>query len=212
MTDRYAVIGNPMGHSKSPFIHTSFAKASGRNIAHAAIEGPLGQFTQAVAELRAAGAKGMNVTAPFKLDAFAYVTERSPAAELAGAANALKFDGERVLAENFEDVWLVRDAVHNLGQALRAKRLRKLGAGSAARGALLPFLAQQPGELVIANRNVDKAVKPGHIGSSRGNVHGCGYAPLLGEQFDLVFNATSASGQICAPDAANYEHRNAMGS
>ena len=193
MTDRYAVIGNPIGHSKSPFIHTSFAKASGQDIAYTAIEGPLGQFKQTVDAFRAASAKGMNVTAPFKLDAFAYATERSPAAELAGAANALKFDGERVLAENFDGVGLVRDVVHNLGQAMRGKRVLMLGAGGAARGALLPFLAEQPAELVIANRTVDKAVELARIGSSRGNVRGCGYAALLDEQFDVVFNATSAS-------------------
>lgn len=193
MIDQYAVIGNPIAFSKSPLIHASFAQATGQEIEYRKIEGPLGRFEETVAAFRAAGGKGLNITAPFKLDAFAYASEHSPAALLAGAANAIKFDGERVLAENFDGVGLVRDVVHNLGHALRGKRVLMLGAGGAARGALLPFLAEQPTELVIANRNVDKAQALARLGASRGQVRGCGYDALAGERFDLVFNATSAS-------------------
>ncbi len=192
MTDKYAVIGNPISHSKSPFIHTSFAQATGQDISYAAIEGPLGQFAPAVDGFRQAGGQGLNITAPFKLDACAYATERSERAQLAGAANALKFEGGKVQAENFDGVGLVRDVVHNLGRALNGKRVLMLGAGGAARGALLPLLAEHPAELVIANRTMGKAVELAGIGAARGSVRACSYAALDG-QFDVVFNATSAS-------------------
>ena len=193
MTDRYAVIGNPIAFSKSPLIHSSFAQATGQDLDYSKIEGPLGQFAATVDAFRAQGGRGLNITAPFKLDAFAYATEHSPAAQLAGAANAMKFDGERVLAENFDGVGLVRDVVHNLGQPLRGKRVLVLGAGGAARGALLPFLAEQPAELVIANRSLDKAQALAGIGSQHGQVRASRLQDLHGQRFDLVFNATSAS-------------------
>ena len=214
MTDRYAVIGNPIQQSKSPLIHGAFAQATGQDIDYGKIEGPLGQFAATVDAFRAAGGQGLNITAPFKLDAFAYATDRSPAAELAGAANAMKFEGERVYAENFDGVGLVRDVVHNLGQPLRGKRVLLLGAGGAARGALLPFLAEQPELLVIANRSVEKAQELAHIGAARGQVRGCGYQDLAGQSFDIVFNATSASlrgelppvpATVFAPGASAYE-------
>lgn len=193
MTDRYAVIGNPIQQSKSPLIHTAFAQATGQDIDYGKIEAPPGQFAATVDAFRAAGGKGLNITAPFKLEAFAYATDRSPAAELAGAANAMKFVGDRIYAENFDGVGLVRDVVHNLRQPLRGKRVLLLGAGGAARGALLPFLAEQPELLVIANRTLEKAQELAHIGAARGNVRASGYQELSGQHFDLVFNATSAS-------------------
>ncbi len=192
-TSLYAVIGNPIQQSKSPLIHGMFAEATGQDIEYTAIEGPLGGFAGAVDAFRKAGGQGLNITAPFKLDAFAYATERSARAQLAGAANAMKFDAERVLAENFDGVGLVRDVTHNLGCPLKGKRVLLLGAGGAARGALLPFLEQAPAELVIANRSVDKAQALANIGAAKGNVRGCAYAELEGQAFDLVFNATSAS-------------------
>ena len=195
MTDLYAVIGNPIHQSKSPLIHGMYAQATGQDMAYSAIEGPLGGFAGAVDAFRAAGGRGMNITAPFKLDAFAYATEHSERAQLAGAVNALKFDGERVQAENFDGVGLVRDVVHNLNTPLAGRRVLLLGAGGAARGALLPFLAEQPAELVIANRSLDKAQELARIAAASGAAHvrGCTYADLDGQAFDLVFNATSAS-------------------
>ena len=190
MTDRYAVIGNPIGFSKSPLIHGMFAQATGQDIEYTAIEGPLGGFAGAVDAFRALGGKGLNITAPFKLDAFAYANERSERAQLAGAANAMKFDGDRVLAENFDGVGLVRDVTHNLVSPLKGKRVLLLGAGGAARGALLPFLEQQPAELAIANRSVDKAHALAKMGAAKGKVRGCAYAELVGQTFDVVFNAT----------------------
>jgi shikimate dehydrogenase len=193
MTDRYAVIGNPIGHSKSPMIHSTFAKETAQDIEYTAIEGPLGRFVDAANAFQSIGGKGMNVTAPFKIDAFAYANERSERAQLAGAANALKFENGRVWADNFDGVGLVRDVVHNLQEPVQGKRILMLGAGGAARGALLPFLAERPTKLVVANRTLDKAKELERIGSEYGNVIGCGYEDLQGQHFDMVFNATSAS-------------------
>ncbi len=193
MSDAYAVIGNPIGHTKSPLIHGLFAEATGQDMVYTAIEGRIGQFAADMDAFRSTGGRGMNVTAPFKLDAFACATERSPRAQMAGAVNALKFDGERVIAENFDGVGLARDVVHNLGHPLKGKRVLVLGAGGAARGALLPFLAEGPAGLVIANRTVSTAEALAEAASAHGRVVACGYSDLEGLEFDLVFNATSAS-------------------
>jgi shikimate dehydrogenase len=214
VTDRYAVIGNPIGHTKSPLIHGLFAQATGQDIEYTAIEGQPGQFAHAVDAFRASGGLGMNVTAPFKLNAFGYATERSERAQLAGAVNAMKFEGERVLAENFDGVGLLRDITHNLGCPVKGKRVLLLGAGGAARGALLPFLAAQPGQLVIANRTVDKAQGLAAQLATQGPVTGCGYQSLGHQAFDMVLNATSASlrgelppvpASVFAPDCVAYE-------
>ncbi len=193
MPDRYAVIGNPISQSKSPLIHGLFARAAGQDIEYTALEGPLDGFRDAVDAFRAAGGRGMNVTAPFKLQAFDIATERSEAAQLAGAVNAMKFEGDRVLAENFDGVGLVNDIQRNLGFALRGKRVLLLGAGGAARGALLPLLDEQPAELVIANRTAGKARDLAAPLAGRGRVVGCGFDELGAQRFDLVVNATSAS-------------------
>mgnify|MGYP001609064296 CR=1 FL=1 len=197
MTDPYAVIGNPIGHTKSPLIHGLFAATTQQDMEYTAIEGPTAPadgFASTVKAFAAAGGKGMNVTAPFKLQACALADERSERAELAGAANALKFEGGRTVAENFDGIGLLRDIEANLGLPLAGRRVLMLGAGGAARGALLPFLAAGPTELVLANRDVGKAQALAAQVAGRGSVAACGYADLeaLGA-FDLVVNATSAS-------------------
>ena len=192
MSDQYSVIGNPIAQSKSPLIHGMFAAATGQDMQYTPILGD--NFVADVDAFRARGGRGLNITAPFKLDAFAYATERSERAQLAGAANCMKFEGERVIAENFDGVGLVRDVVHNLKKPLAGKRVLILGAGGAARGALLPFLAEQPALVVIANRHLDTARTLAEMGKAAGGkVQACTYAELEGQVFDLVFNATSAS-------------------
>lgn len=197
MTDRYAVIGNPIGHTKSPLIHGLFAKAKKQDMEYTAIEGlttPDRAFENAVLAFRDSGGCGMNITAPFKLRAFEMADERSDRAALAGAANALKFSAGRILAENFDGIGLLRDIEVNLGLPLAGKRVLMLGAGGAARGALLPFLAAGPAELVLVNRDVDKAVTLARQVDSKGLVLTSSYCELdsMG-RFDLVVNATSAS-------------------
>ena len=197
MTDQYAVVGNPIDFSKSPFIHKHFAAHTQQDLDYTKILAPLGEFNATVDQFRRTGGKGINITAPFKLDAFQYASRRSAAAELAGAANALKFDGDQVLAENFDGVGLVRDVVHNLGHALRGRKVLLLGAGGAARGALIPFLAEKPQLLVISNRTHAKAQELAHIArehaSPETQVQATPLSELHGMAFDVVFNATSAS-------------------
>lgn len=208
MTDRYAVIGNPIGHSKSPLIHTTFAQQTNQDIEYTAIEGSLERFVDAVEAFREIGGRGLNVTAPFKIDAFNYANEHTDRAKLAGAVNALKFENGCILADNFDGVGLVRDVTHNLKHPMKDKRILMLGAGGAARGALLPFLAERPAALVIANRSPDKAYELAQIGSTEGNVRGCSLEELTGQHFDLVFNATSASlrGELPAVPATVFVH------
>ncbi|BBQ00060.1 shikimate dehydrogenase (NADP(+)) [Burkholderia sp. SFA1] len=197
MTDQYAVIGNPIGHTKSPLIHGLFAEETHQDMAYTAIEGPLEPeqaFADTVRAFAASGGKGMNVTAPFKLKAFDMADERSERAELAGAVNAMKFENDRIIAENFDGIGLVRDIEVNLGLPMAGKRVLILGAGGAVRGALLPFLSARTAELVIANRDVAKCRALATQVSARGPVSACGYGDLeaMG-RFDLVVNATSAS-------------------
>src|SRR4029453_16380660 len=175
MTDRYAVIGNPIGHSKSPLIHGTFARSTQQDLEYVAIEGPLDGFSAAVNAFRAEGGYGMNVTAPFKLEAFELATERLPRAQLAGASNALKFEGDRILADNFDGVGLVNDIQRNLGVSLAGKRVLLLGAGGAARGAVLPILEQRPQALVVVNRSIDKATALVREFKDAGPIAACGY-------------------------------------
>ncbi|HTR05264.1 MAG TPA: shikimate dehydrogenase [Paraburkholderia sp.] len=201
MTDPYAVIGHPIGHTKSPLIHGLFAEATHQAMSYVAIEGPLDPddgFAKVVRQFAADGGKGMNVTAPFKLKAFALADERSERATLAGATNALKFENGRIVAENFDGIGLLRDIEVNLGVPLAGKRVLMLGAGGAARGALLPFLAAGPAELVVANRDVSKGealvALVAQVDSRATGLRACGYGDLATRgRFDLVVNATSAS-------------------
>ena len=218
MSDQYAVIGNPIGHTKSPLIHGLFAKQTGQDISYSAIEGPLepaGAFADTVRTFIAGGGRGMNVTAPFKLRAFAMADERSERAALAGAVNAMKFESGRIIAENFDGVGLLRDIEVNLHRPMAGKRVLMLGAGGAVRGALLPFLAARPAELVLANRDLPKAEALVAQVAGSSPLIACSYQTLdaMG-QFDLVVNATSASltGQlppvppgVFKPDGAAYE-------
>ena len=193
MTDRYAVIGNPIRHSKSPLIHGTFARDTRQDLEYGLIEAAPDGFVAAVDAFRAAGGRGMNVTTPFKVQAFELASERRPRAQLAGAANALKFDGTRVVADNFDGLGLVNDVQRNLDCALAGKHVLLLGAGGAVRGALLPLLAEQPAEVVICNRHVDKARALATEVAAAGRVAACGYDDLADRSFDVVFNATSAS-------------------
>ena len=195
--DRYAVIGNPISQSKSPVIHAAFARAMGQSLTYTTIEGPLGAFAATVDAFRAEGGRGLNVTLPFKLDACAYASDLAESARAAGAANALKFEGDRCYAENFDGVGLVRDITHNVGQAIRGQRVLLLGAGGASRGAILPILAQQPACLLVVNRTADKAMAlvRGFVsqGAPSAVLAGGGFDALGTDRFDVVINATAAS-------------------
>ena len=194
MTDLYAVIGNPIGHSKSPLIHRMFAEATGRISSMSRSKGRSGDLQSGRINSAVTEVSSLNVTVPFKLDACAYATDLSDQARIAGAVNALKFEGERAYAENFDGVGLLSDIQRNIGYALAAKRILVLGAGGAARGVIVPLLAEKPAVLAIANRTPGKAHTLAAQFSAFGDIAGMGYAdlPCL-PPFDLVVNATSAS-------------------
>ena len=193
MTDRYAVIGNPIAHSKSPVIHAAFARQCGQDIAYEAILGPLDGFRATVEAFRQASGKGMNVTVPFKLEALELADKPTERARLAGAVNTLRFDSDGVFGDNTDGIGLVRDIRDRLGFALRNKRILILGAGGAARGVVLPLLEEGPAQLAIANRSVEKAVVLKTQFAPFGELATGGFADFADGRFDLVINATSAS-------------------
>lgn len=200
--DRYAVVGHPIAHSRSPWIHAAFARQTAQALSYEAILAPLDGFTTTVLEFRSAGGRGMNVTVPFKLEAFALANRRTERAQTAGAVNTLLFDEHGILGDNTDGAGLVRDLTANLGCTLRDRRILLLGAGGAARGALLPLLQAAPLQLTLANRTATKAIALAtafrdHAGKVELNAGG--FAELAGHQFDIVINATAASLAAEAP-------------
>ncbi len=201
--DRYAVVGNPIGHSKSPQIHRLFAKQTGQALTYEALLAPLDGFAETVARFRAQGGLGMNVTVPFKLQAHALAGRLTPRAEAAGAVNTLVFGPDGILGDNTDGAGLVRDLEHNLDCSLAGANLLLLGAGGAARGALLPLLCAGPKKLVIANRTATKAsAVAAHFQAlaAEAVIEACGFEALAGTHFDIVINATAASLTAEAPD------------
>lgn len=195
MPDRYAVIGHPVAHSRSPWIHAEFARQTGQDLTYEAILAPLDGFAQAVRAFRDAGGRGMNVTVPFKQEAFELSEVRSPRAQQAGAVNTLTFEHGRILGDNTDGAGFVRDVEENLNFALGGRRVLLMGAGGAARGLLFPLLARGVAHLTIANRTVSRAEELVGIARAAGyrDVAARGYAALSGERFDLVVNSTSVS-------------------
>ncbi|MCG5072789.1 shikimate dehydrogenase [Paraburkholderia tagetis] len=155
--DRYAVVGNPVAHSKSPYIHAQFAAATGEPVEYDRLLAPLDGFVEHVQAFRAAGGRGLNVTVPFKLEAHALASRLSPRAAAAGAVNTLRFDEDGIFGDNTDGFGLVRDIEVNLGVSLKGARVLLLGAGGAARGVVLPMLERQPREITIVNRTAQKA-------------------------------------------------------
>lgn len=192
--DNYAIIGHPIGHSKSPLLHSLFAKQTGEQIRYELIDSPLDAFAKSLNTFRHAGGKGCNVTVPFKQQAWQLADESSDHANLAKAANTLWFTDDGLIhATNTDGIGLIRDITQNQHYDLQNRRVLLLGAGGAARGAIKCLLDQQPELLMVANRTVEKAHILESIFKPYGNIKGCGFAELNGEQFDLVINATSAN-------------------
>jgi shikimate dehydrogenase len=214
MTDRYAVIGHPVAHSQSPLIHAEFARQTGEDISYTAILAPLDGFRVTVEAYRNTGGRGLNVTLPFKHEAWQLAAHRSERSEQARSVNTLKFESGVIAGDTTDGVGLVRDIESNLGLTLARKRLLILGAGGAAWGVARHLLETGAWHLTIANRTVSKALAlRRHLGDFP-SVDGCGYESLAGGEFDLVINATSAglTGDapplprgIFAPGALAYE-------
>ena len=199
---RYAVIGNPIEHSKSPLIHAQFAQQTGQALTYEKLLAPLDGFVDTVKKFRAAGGCGLNVTVPFKLEAAHYATRLTPRAAQAGAVNTLVWNDAEVVGDNTDGAGLMRDLTHNLQQVLRGKRVLLLGAGGAARGVLQPLLEQAPASVMIANRTLEKAqalVAGFSVQAQPGQLQASSFAELAGQQFDLVINATASSLQGQAP-------------
>ena len=200
MTDRYAVVGNPIAHSKSPFIHTEFARQTGQDLQYERLLAPLDGFRATIENFRAAGGKGVNVTLPFKLEAFNLAQERSPRAADAQAVNTLKLDASTLYGDNTDGVGLLRDIEANLDFPIQGRSVLLMGAGGAAQGVVGPLLSARPERLVIANRTEEKAQRLAQQFSARGSLSASSYSATAGQQFDLVINATSASLNALVPD------------
>jgi len=190
MTDRYAVFGHPIAHSKSPLIHAAFARQTGQDLTYEAILAPLDGFAESVTAFVAAGGRGANVTVPFKEEAFRLAGRLTPRARRAGAVNTLALDADGILGDNTDGAGLVADLTRNLHRTLAGRRILLLGAGGAARGVIEPLLEAQPAALVIANRTVGRAQELAEL-FDRG-IRACGF-DALDTAFDLVINATAAS-------------------
>jgi len=192
--DQYAVIGNPIGHSKSPNIHRQFAKQTKQNLEYTAQCAPLDDFAAYMDKFFSNGGKGANITVPFKLEAMAYASRLTPRAERAGAVNTLVLqDDGTVLGETTDGLGMCQDIQANLGWSISGKRVLILGAGGAVRGVIEPILEQAPAGLTIANRTVEKAQSLFREFESQGLIQACGFENLVGQSFDLVINGTSAS-------------------
>ena len=197
--DKYAVIGYPVAHSWSPFIHGLFAKQTGHAITYSRLEVAPEALNERVVEFFAADGKGLNVTLPHKQAACLIARERTPRAEMAGAVNTLVLRNNNVFGDNTDGAGLIADLTRNLAFALQGTRILVLGAGGAARGVLGPLLEADPEYLEIANRNDERAAELAHEFSTLGTVHGCGFDAIADSTFDLVLNATSASLQDTIP-------------
>ncbi len=199
-TDYYAVIGHPITHSLSPLIHQQFAEQTDQNLIYQAIESPLDTFPEMVEQFRQAGGRGLNVTVPFKQQAWEISYQRSEVAERAGAVNTLWFDDrDQIRGDNTDGCGLVRDILINYQQAITGKRLLILGAGGAVRGVLEPLLKENPDTCVIANRTLSRAEELVGLFSDLGDLSAVAYSDLAGSSFDMVINGTSASLQGTLP-------------
>lgn len=197
--DKYAVIGFPVAHSWSPFIHGLFARQTGHNLTYSRLEVPPEALTDKVVEFFATEGKGLNVTLPHKQAACLIARQRTPRAEMAGAVNTLVLRNDGVFGDNTDGAGLVADLTRNLSFDLKGTRVLLLGAGGAARGVLGPLLETDPEYVEIANRNAERATELAREYSTLGTVHGCGFDGIAESTFDLVLNATSASLQDTIP-------------
>ena len=195
--DRYAVAGNPVAHSRSPAIHARFAEQTGQQLVYERLLCPLDGFAEAIRAFAASGAKGCNVTVPFKFEAHALCARLSPRAALAGAVNTLRFDAEGWFGDNTDGAGLVGDIERNAGRPLAGRHVLLLGAGGASAGVLGSLIAAHPAEITVANRSVDKAQALIESHRDWAAQHGVQLRASglgdCGQGFDVLINGTSAS-------------------
>ena len=213
--DCYAVFGNPVSHSKSPQIHTLFAEQTKQLLSYTAELAEIGQFKQAVTNFIQNNGKGLNVTVPFKEDAWQAADKHSERARRAGAVNTLivQADG-KLYGDTTDGIGLVRDLTQNHQVTIKDKNVLIIGAGGAVRGVLEAILEQHPASLLIANRTKQKALQLAEDFSGLGNISGCGLDEILQAKFNVVINGTSASlhgdlppipGTVFSTDACSYD-------
>lgn len=219
MTDRYAVFGNPIAHSKSPQIHQAFARQAQQLISYEALSAPVDGFNAALQAFLADQGRGCNITVPFKQDAFSAAEQLTARAQRAGAVNTLwQAEDGKLWGDTTDGIGLVRDLTENQQVALTGQRVLILGAGGAVRGVIEPILEQKPTCVVIANRTVAKAEALVDIFEDllpEGcTLSACGFTDLEGQLFDRVINGTAASlsgdlpplpDQLLANNAACYD-------
>ncbi len=199
MTDRYAVIGNPVGHSRSPEIHAGFARQCHVDIQYERLLAPPTGFVEVVETFRKSGASGANVTLPFKLEAFGYVSDRTARAERGKSVNTISFEKDRIVGDNTDGVGLCRDIVDNLGHPLQGARILLIGAGGAARGVVGALLDCRPERLAINNRTQSKACAIVDEFGAGKTFFAVGHDELHLQTFDVLINATSASLDVGLP-------------
>lgn len=190
--DQYAVFGNPIAHSKSPVLQSTFARQTHQALEYKAVCVPTNRFTEYADQFFSSGGKGLNITVPFKLDAYHYAHKLSHRATVAGAVNTLIMRNSTIIGDNTDGVGFVNDVKKNLHWIIKNKHILILGAGGAVRGALEPILDEQPASIVIANRTFEKAEILAKNFSSKGNVLASTYKDL-NRSFDMIINGTSAS-------------------
>ena len=188
----YGVIGHPVTHSRSPFIHALFAKQTGQHMVYRLHEVPPQHLPAYVMDFWRRGGRGLNVTVPHKVAACTLVRAMSERAARAGAVNTLLMDEDGITGDNTDGIGLVRDLTANLKVDLRDARILMLGSGGAARGVVGPLLDQSPQLIMIAGRSAQRAESLARTFGALGPVQGCGLERLGRGSFDLVINATSA--------------------
>jgi shikimate dehydrogenase len=206
--DRYAVVGNPVAHSLSPRIHAEFARATDESLQYQAIEIAPDAFAAGIAELQQQGFRGLNVTVPFKREAWEICNSLSSRARIAGAVNTLCLQSDGTIhGDNTDGVGLIRDLVDNLNVEIKQRNILVLGAGGAVRGILEPLLALSPARITVANRSVDKARALALDFTNFGEIEVVAYNQIKPRGFHLIINATAAglSNQIPPVSAAVLE-------
>lgn len=193
MSDKYAVVGNPVAHSLSPQIHAEFARQTAQDMSYEKLQAPLDAFEATARQFFAAGGKGLNITVPFKRKAWEMVNAHAGDALDAEAVNTIKAEGKKLVGHNTDGIGLVTDLKRNLGVAISGRRVLIMGAGGAAQGVMLPLLREKPAALVIVNRTLERARQLAlHFESDVTTVSAAAYGDLRGTAFDVVINATSA--------------------
>jgi shikimate dehydrogenase len=214
MTDQYAVFGNPIAHSKSPSIHRQFAEQTAQDMQYSKQLVDENEFAKSAHSFFSGGGKGLNVTLPFKVDAFNFAQKLTERAQSAGAVNTLSLQNDgTILGDNTDGTGMVND-MRNLNWNVANKRILILGAGGAVRGVLQPLLAEKPKEVIIVNRTFAKAEALEKQFHAMGNIHASSFEQLNAKQFDIIINGTSASlagnlptlpNGICSPNTCCYD-------